>query len=83
LKSSEIIDEILNEIKKVEKDKIIPPIKIGEKWIVVYLKDKKQLEINKIEKYKEIKEKLFKTKYSILYRNYIETLSNTIPIKFL
>ena len=83
LKSSEIIEEILEEISKLEKGKITSPIKVGEKWVVIYLKEKNELNADKLEKYIQAKDRIFKTKYSVLYRNYIEELKKTIPIKFL
>ncbi len=81
LKSSEIIDEILNQISKMEKEKISELIQVKTKWIVIYLKDKAQRDIDKYEKYKEVKDRIFKTKYSSLYRNYIEELKKSVPIE--
>lgn len=83
LKSSEIIEEILEKISKLEKGKITSPIKIGEKWVVIYLKEKNELNADKLEKYIQAKDRIFKTKYSVLYRDYIEELKKTIPVKFL
>jgi foldase protein PrsA len=83
LKSSEIIEDILEKISKLEKGKITSPIKIGEKWVVIYLKEKNELNADKLEKYIQAKDRIFKTKYSVLYRDYIEELKKTIPVKFL
>ncbi|HOK56086.1 MAG TPA: SurA N-terminal domain-containing protein [bacterium] len=83
LKSSEIIEEILEKISKMEKEKISFPFKIGEKWIVIYLKEKTHLDADKLEIYREAKDRIFKIKYSLLYRNFIEELKKTIPVKFL
>ncbi|MCM8785304.1 MAG: SurA N-terminal domain-containing protein [Candidatus Omnitrophica bacterium] len=83
LKSSEILDEIIEEISKLEKGKLTSPIKVGEKWIVIYLQDKKELNPDKIEKYRQAKDRIFKIKYSNLYKEYIEKLKKQIPIKFI
>ncbi|MCM8810994.1 MAG: SurA N-terminal domain-containing protein [Candidatus Omnitrophica bacterium] len=83
LKSSEIIDEIIKEISELEKGKLTSPIKIGEKWIVIYLNDKRKLNPNKIESYRQAKDRIFKIKYSNLYKEFIEKLKRQIPIKFL
>ncbi|MCM8818603.1 MAG: SurA N-terminal domain-containing protein [Candidatus Omnitrophica bacterium] len=81
LKSSEMIDEILNEIKKIDKEKLTDLIQIKTKWMVIYLKNKNQIDVDKYEKYKEVREKIFMIKFSNLYRNYIEKLENSIPIE--
>lgn len=83
LKSFEIMDEILSEIEKMEKDNLSNPIKIKNNWVVVYLVNIKKAEMDKYEIYKQAKEKIFKTKYSSLYKDYIQKLKNSIPVKFL
>ncbi len=81
LKSTEIIEEILSEITKTKKGNLTGPIEINKKWVVVYLKDKNQIEMDKYEKYREVKDRIFKTKYSILYKNYIEEIKKSIPVE--
>lgn len=83
LKSSEILDEILEEILKLRKGELTSPIKVGERWVVIYLYNKRELNMDKIEMYKQAKDRIFKIKYSNLYKEYIEQLKREIPIKFL
>ncbi|MCM8772285.1 MAG: SurA N-terminal domain-containing protein [Candidatus Omnitrophica bacterium] len=83
LKSSEIINEILEKLEKAEKNTIMEPFQINQKWIVIYLTNKISMEMSKYEKYKEIKERIFKTKYSEIYKDYIEKLKKTIPIEII
>lgn len=83
LKSFEIIDEILNEIEKIEKGNLTQPIKVKNNWVVVYLIEAKNLNMDKYEIYKQVKDRIFKMKYSILYRNYIQKLKENVQIKFL
>lgn len=81
LKSSEVIEEILNIIEKIEKGKLTKPVNINNKWIVIYLKDKTQLAFDKYEIYRQAKDRIFKIRYSILYKDYIEELKKSTPIK--
>ncbi|MCM8804345.1 MAG: SurA N-terminal domain-containing protein [Candidatus Omnitrophica bacterium] len=83
LKSSEVKEEILYEIEKIEGNKLTKPIQINNRLIVIYLKEKTQLNLDKYEIYKQAKDKIFKIKYSILYKDYIEELKKSIPIKIL
>jgi parvulin-like peptidyl-prolyl isomerase len=83
LKSSEIIEEILNVIEYMEKGKLSEPFQVKGKWFVVYLYEKSPLEMDKYKIYKEAKDRIFKVKYSLLYNDYIEKLKNSTPIKIL
>lgn len=83
LKSLEIIDEILNLLEKTEKGNLSDPIFLKGKYLVLFLKDKIKIDVDKYTKYKEAKDKIFKIKYAILYRNYIEELKKSIPVKIL
>jgi len=83
LKSSEIIEEILDVIENMENGKLSSPFQLKGKWIIIYLKEKIPLEKDKFKIYKEAKDKIFKIKYAFLYREYIEKLKNMTPIKIL
>jgi len=81
LKSSEIVEDILNVIEHMEKEKLSEPLQIKEKWMVIYLKEKIPLEIEKYKKYKEAKDRIFKIKFALLYNEYIKKLKNLTQIK--
>jgi parvulin-like peptidyl-prolyl isomerase len=83
LKSSEIIEEILNVIECMKEGNLSEPFNVKGKWIVIYLKEKTPLEIDKYKIYREAKDRIFKIKYSTLYKDYIEKLKNLTPIKIL
>ncbi|MGC8976254.1 MAG: SurA N-terminal domain-containing protein [Candidatus Ratteibacteria bacterium] len=83
VKSSEIIEEILSELENLDIGKLTKPIKVNTKWVVIYLKSKNRVDVERYEIYKQAKERIFKTKYLLLYQNYIEELKKSIQVKIL
>ncbi len=81
LKGYEIRDEILSLIKILNPGEISNPLEIDDKYLVVYLKNKEAQKVEKYQLYSETKDRIFKTKYSIAYKSFIEKLKNEIPVK--
>ena len=84
MESNEILPEILEILKKTKKGNFSPPVKIGKKYIVVFLVDVKKRKVeDKIELYRKAKNYVYMKKFKKFYNQLIKDLENRIPVKIL
>ncbi|MCM8829793.1 MAG: peptidylprolyl isomerase [Candidatus Omnitrophica bacterium] len=81
LSREEIMPEVLSEIEKISPGKLSGPIKIGNRYLVIFLKDIRHEEVNSYkELYLKARETLQNMKFEKQFNSYLKELHSEIPV---
>ncbi|MCM8762029.1 MAG: peptidyl-prolyl cis-trans isomerase [Candidatus Omnitrophica bacterium] len=81
LSREEIMSEVLSEIEKLSPGKLSGPIKIGNRYLVVFLKDVRHEEVNSYQQlYLNARMTLQNMKFEEKFNNYLKELHSKIPV---
>lgn len=80
LSKEEIIPEVLSEIENLSPGNISRPVKVRDKYVVVFLKEVKQEETNSYQLYLKARNILQNLKFEEQFNNYLKELQRQIPV---
>ncbi len=80
LSKEEISPEVLAELDKLSPGNLSSPIKIGDRYLVILLKDVEKEEIDSYQLYLRVRSMLLNMKFEENFNNYLRELQLRIPV---
>jgi parvulin-like peptidyl-prolyl isomerase len=83
MNSEEILPAVLEELEKLEQEQFSQPVKVKEKWVVLFLNEKRQRETADIEQlYIKASDIAYRRYFEKAMESFLRELRNKIPVHY-
>lgn len=82
LNAEEVLPEIMDSIGKIAKDELGGPVKIGNRYLVLFLKDTRENKLDVQALYVRARNSLYNAKFSVMLDKYIRELQSRTPMLY-